>query len=248
MSTEPTRTASDAIEKLRAALRKDPPPPPPPLKPLPSWAPQDLVGSYEMRANRGDSERLLELLASHAAMEAVWASLRRHADNFERLRQKQGRVYQAFGVSLFWECERARIAWRYAPRLTKKEARHRLKKIAQEALDFGKQISEVRDERLDDAVHEAFLENEEALWDFHAGVESAVSQDDFRDLLRDACPSLVRILLTVNDVAQRLATTPVGLEQPNSPMAGPRFLARWLSSYFFRFYGLPLHENVATYR
>jgi hypothetical protein len=81
----------------------------------------------------------------------------------------------------------------------------------------------------------------------HDGHELWQGFDSYLDyLLSELLGTVPGILVELHKRASEQAKTPLVISQPNSPSAKVNFFIRWLSDYFIKSYGQPLHTHVAA--
>lgn len=81
----------------------------------------------------------------------------------------------------------------------------------------------------------------------HDGYDLWYGFDGYLDyLLSELLGTVPGILVKLHKRALEQAKTPLVVSQPNSPSAKVNFFIRWLSDYFVKSYGQPLHSHVAA--
>jgi len=181
-------------------------------------------------------------------MQDVWEKLERRASRFKPLiRSLHGG--KTCGKNLFGACVEAEIDWGATPKMTRTQSRKFYDNIAALALQLTELLV---DESSRDLVEiRRFIEKEQ-LTHFvkeleHDGHELWYGFDGYLDyLLSELLGTVPGMLMKLHKRALEQAKAPLAISQPNSRSAKVNFFIRWISDYFIKSYGQPLHSHVAT--
>jgi hypothetical protein len=203
------------------------------------------VGFYWLGA--AEQLKILEKLISNPAMQDVWEKLERRANSFKPLMSLHGG--KTCGRNLFGACVEAESDWGSTPKMTRTQSRKFYDNIASLSLQLAELLV---DESSPDLVEVRRFINKESRTHFvkeleQDGHELWYGFDGYLDyLLSELLGTVPGILLQLHKRALEQAKTPVAISQPNSPSAKVNFFIRWLSNYFTKSYGQPLHSHVAS--
>lgn len=206
----------------------------------------EFVVGYHFLGHCGQLE-ILEKLASAPAMRHVWDRLSKRSESFKPLASLNGG--KTYAVNLVGTCIDAETEWRSLPKLTRAESRKFYEEIATVSLGLAAQLLnasspellEVR--RFIDKEHfETFIKGlEHDDHDIWYGFEGYLEM-----LLGEMLGTVPGLLMELHRRALEHSKYPQAVSQPNAASAKVNFYVRWLSDYFKRTYGQPLHAHVAV--